>query len=71
MKKSSGFDKPRNANNNAAFQQYEAEPKTILDVNNITVNCRTEALRQPNLPLSVLKREKAEWLVRYHQILRA
>jgi hypothetical protein len=30
---------PRNANNNAAFQQYEAEVKTILDVSNITVNC--------------------------------
>jgi hypothetical protein len=28
---------PRNANNNAAFQRYEAELKTILDVNSTTV----------------------------------
>jgi hypothetical protein len=61
---------PRNAINTAVFQQYEAELKTILDVDNITVKCLTDALRQRNLPLSGLKHEKAERLVRYHRILR-
>jgi hypothetical protein len=61
---------PRNAINTAVFQQYEAELKTILDVDNITVKCLTDALRQRNLPLFGLKHEKAERLVRYHRILR-
>jgi hypothetical protein len=49
---------PRSANNNAAFQQYEADRKTILDVGIITVNYRMEAFRQRNLPLSGLNTRK-------------
>jgi hypothetical protein len=60
---------PRNANNIAAFQQYEAELQTILGVDKVTVKCLTAALRQRNLPLSGLKHEKAERLARYHRIL--
>jgi hypothetical protein len=61
---------PRNANDNAAFQRYETELKTILGNDNITVSSLTDALRKLNLPLSGLKHEKAEQLVRYHRILR-
>jgi hypothetical protein len=55
--------------NNVAFQQYEAELKTILGVHHITVNCLTEALQQRNLALSGLKHEKAERLLSYHRNL--
>jgi hypothetical protein len=39
---------PRNAINTAAFQQNEAELKTILGADKITVKCLTDALRQHN-----------------------
>jgi hypothetical protein len=45
-----------------AFRLYEAELKTLLGVDNITVKCLEDALRQHNLPLS-------KQLVRYHRIL--
>jgi hypothetical protein len=61
---------PRNANKNAAFKLCEAELKTMLGIDNITVKILTDALRKLNLPLSGLKHEKAERLVRYHRILR-
>ncbi len=51
---------PRNANNNASFNQCEAELKTILGTDKITVKILTGALRKLNLPLSGLKHEKAE-----------
>jgi hypothetical protein len=61
---------PRTASIKAAFKQYEAELKTILGAGNITVSSLVDALRKLNLPLSGLKHEKAERLVRYHRILR-
>jgi hypothetical protein len=57
----------RNADNNAKFQQYEAELKAILGIDNITVKCLTDALQQRILSLAVLKHEKAERLVIYHR----
>jgi hypothetical protein len=61
---------PRNANNKAAFKVYEAELKTILGTDKITVKILKDALQKLNLPLSGLKHERAERLARYHQILR-
>jgi hypothetical protein len=56
---------PRNVNNNATSKQYKVELKTILGTDNITVSSLTDALRKLNLPLSGLKHEKTERLVRY------
>jgi hypothetical protein len=60
----------RKAHSNAAFQQYKAELKVILGVNNITGSCLTDALQQRNLSPTGLKHKKAERLVSYHRILR-
>jgi hypothetical protein len=59
----------RNAEYSAKFRKYEAELKTILGVDSVTVNCLTDALEQRNLSLAGLKHEKAERLVSHHRNL--
>jgi hypothetical protein len=39
-------DVPRNSNNNAAFKRYQAELKTILRIDIITVSQRTRLVTQ-------------------------